>query len=607
MKHILPYFTLLFFLLPSALSAKQPNVIVVMTDDQGYGDFGFNGNPIALTPHLDKLAGESIRLTDFHVAPMCTPTRGQLLTGLDAFRNAAINVSSGRTLLKADLKTMADVFKEAGYRTGIFGKWHLGDNYPFRPEDRGFDETLWFPSSHINSVPDYWDNDYFEDTYTHNGERKKFKGYCTDIFFDEAIGWMNKRARNKAPFFGYIALNSAHWPLFVPDHYREPIREQVEKHPELVSHLSEERKEGLISFLAMGANIDDNVGKLDSFLAKSGLAENTIVVFLTDNGSTFGPEYFNAGMQGKKTTLWEGGHRVPCLIRWPDGSLGESREVNELSQVQDLLPTLADLAGISNIPGNLDGQSLAPIFRKERATLDDRMLVINYSRMPGFKVTYTDGNPAIPQRNGAGVLWRNWRLLEGNQLYDVGTDLHQDNNVAKEFPGIVAKMNKHLDAWWDSVKDDVMKPERVIVGSKSENPSRLTACEWLDVFVDQQRQIRRGDLKNGVWHLTVAESGSYNFKLRRWPKESGLKLTDSLAETVVTDGIYVPGKPLPIAGASLAIKGQSPQTAAADSKDTQIQFNATLSAGPTEIKATFTNATGEPIVGAYYLEIEHVN
>ncbi len=604
---LLLYITLLHIFASIALQGSQPNVIVVMTDDQGYGDFGFNGNPIALTPHLDKLAGESIRLTDFHVAPMCTPTRGQLLTGLDAFRNAAINVSSGRTLLKAGVKTMADVFKETGYHTGIFGKWHLGDNYPFRPEDRGFNETLWFPSSHINSVPDYWDNDYFEDTYTHNGERKKFKGYCTDIFFDEAIKWMTKSAQKNTPFFSYIALNSAHWPLFVPDHYREPIRKQMKKHPELVSHLSEVRKEGLTSFLAMGANIDDNVGKLDSFLANSGLAENTIVVFLTDNGSTFGPEYFNAGMQGKKTTLWEGGHRVPCLIRWPDGNLGESREVSELSHVQDLLPTLADLAGVSNIPENLDGQSLTPIFRKERATLDDRMLVINYSRMPTFKVTYTDGNPAIPQRNGAGVLWRNWRLLEGNQLYDVRTDLHQDHNVAEEFPGIVAKMNKHLDAWWDPVKNDVMEPERVIIGSESENPSRLTACEWLDVFVDQQRQIRRGDLKNGVWHLTVAKSGSYSFKLRRWPQESGLKLTDALQETVVTDGVYVPGKSLPIAGASLAIKGQPQQTATAKSGATQIQFNATLSAGPTEIKATFTDSKEKPIVGAYYLEVEHVN
>lgn len=171
----------------TADQGRRPNVILVMTDDQGYGEFGWTGNPLARTPHIDRLASESIRLTDFHVAPMCTPTRGQLLTGLDAFRNGAVNVSSGRTLLRPELETIADVFGAAGYRTGIFGKWHLGDNYPFRPEDRGFDEALWFPSSHISSVPDFWENDYFDDTYIRNGGRVAYKGYCTDIFFREPV------------------------------------------------------------------------------------------------------------------------------------------------------------------------------------------------------------------------------------------------------------------------------------------------------------------------------------------------------------------------------------------------------------------------------------
>ena len=169
-----------------------------MTDDQGYGEFSCHGNPITKTPNIDALAANAVRLTDFHVAPMCTPTRGQLMTGVDAFRNAASNVSSGRTLLRADLKTIADVYRDGGYTTGLFGKWHLGDNYPFRPEDRGFDEAVWFPSSHINSVPDYWDNDYFDDTYIHNTKREKYSGYCTDVFFSEAIDWMNVEEARQA-------------------------------------------------------------------------------------------------------------------------------------------------------------------------------------------------------------------------------------------------------------------------------------------------------------------------------------------------------------------------------------------------------------------------
>lgn len=187
-------FTFLVLLLlreANASDAAKPNVIIVMTDDQGYPELSVHGNPVLNTPHLDRLHSQSLRLTDYHVSPMCTPTRGQLLTGIDAARNGAINVSSGRSLLRPELPTMGDIFSDNGYATGIFGKWHLGDNYPFRPQDRGFQESLWFPSSHIGSVPDYRGNDYFDDTYIKNGKRQQFTGYCTDIFFDEAIKFIS--------------------------------------------------------------------------------------------------------------------------------------------------------------------------------------------------------------------------------------------------------------------------------------------------------------------------------------------------------------------------------------------------------------------------------
>tara|TARA_R110002072_G_scaffold13481_2_gene56931 strand:+ start:160348 stop:162171 length:1824 start_codon:yes stop_codon:yes gene_type:complete len=581
--------------------AASPNVIVVMTDDQGYGEFSCHGNPITKTPNIDRLASQSIRLSDFHVAPMCTPTRGQLMTGLDAFRNAAINVSSGRTLLQHDLKTMADVFQQAGYRTGLFGKWHLGDNYPFRPEDRGFEEAVWFPSSHINSVPDFWDNDYFDDTYIHNGKRQKYSGYCTDVFFDEARMWMSHD--DDRPFFSYIALNAAHWPWFVPDHYRQPIRDAVNANSDVVKHLQPDKVESLVSFLAMGASIDDNVGQLDAFLKQAGLFDNTIVVFLTDNGSTMGPDYFNAGMRGRKTQLWEGGHRVPCFIRWPAGQIGEPREISELSHVQDLLPTLADLAGVVGVPAKLDGQSLAPIFRGERDSLDDRMLVINYSRMPTFKVTYTKGNPAVPRRDGAGVLWNHWRLLENRRLYNVKVDPHQDHNVANEHPEVVARMREHLEAWWNDVKGDVFEPQRVVIGHDAENPMLLTACEWLDVFVDQQQQVRRADLKNGTWHLNVAKSGRYQIELRRWPRESELKLTAELPETKVTDGVFVAGRSLPVASAIVSINGE-PHAVNIDSSGRSLSMTTRLNTGNLTLKATLVDSDGQPIGGAYYVYVE---
>ncbi|MHB8897506.1 MAG: arylsulfatase, partial [Thermoguttaceae bacterium] len=498
---------------------RHPNVILILTDDQGYGELSCHGNPVVRTPNLDRLHAESVRLTDFHVAPMCTPTRGQLMTGLDAFRNGAMNVSSGRTLLRPELPTMADYFARSGYRTAMFGKWHLGDNYPFRPQDRGFQESIWFPSSHVGSVPDFWNNDYFDDTYLHNGRRESFSGYSTDLFFREAIRWIDAPGAGSRPFFVYLPLNAAHGPHFVPEKYRPPVAESLQKALPPLPPLPAAQQAELVRYLAMVVNIDENVGRLEGFLVDNGLRDDTLLVFLTDNGSTMGPRYFNAGMKGSKVTLWEGGHRVPCFVRWPGGGLLAGKDVAELSQVQDLLPTLIDLCGLEN-PGaaRFDGVSLAGLLRGRQASLADRMLVVNYSRMP-IEVSHpTPVNAATPRRDGAAVLWKRWRLLEDRELYDLQADFHQDENVIDRHPEVAAKMRAHRDAWWAGVKDRASEPQRVVIGSPHENPSLLTACEWLDVFVDQQRQVRLADRKNGVWHLRVAAPGQYRFELRRWPE-----------------------------------------------------------------------------------------
>jgi len=230
---------------------NRPNVILVMADDQGYGDLGCHGNPVLATPHLDRLYRESVRLTDFHVAPMCTPTRGQLLTGIDALRNGAMNVSSGRTLLRPELPTLADLLAAAGYRTGLFGKWHLGDNYPFRPQDRGFHTSLWFPSSHIGSVPDFWDNDYFDDTFLRDGRRERLSGYCTDVFFAEGIRWMQSQAAEHKPFLAYLPLNAPHSPHFVPASYRAAAATAFDRARPTLPALPAGQQQELIRFLAM--------------------------------------------------------------------------------------------------------------------------------------------------------------------------------------------------------------------------------------------------------------------------------------------------------------------------------------------------------------------
>jgi arylsulfatase A-like enzyme len=556
-----------------------PNVILVLTDDQGYGDLSCHGNPVLKTPNLDRLYAESIRLTDFHVVPMCTPTRGELISGVDCLRNGAMNVSSGRTLLRRGLPTIADLFVERGYVTGQFGKWHLGDNYPYRPQDRGFRESIWFPSSHIPSAADYWNNDYFDDVYQHNGRREQFQGYCTDVFFDEAIRWMRRCAEGKEAFFCYIPLNAAHSPLFVPDKYREPYREQPRN---------------VASFFGMIANIDENMGKLDEFLRDCGLRENTILLFLTDNGGTAGVRVFNAGMRGRKIDLYDGGHRVPCFLRWPAGNLRPAGDVGELTQCQDILPTLVDLCGL-NMPAGakFDGISLASLLRGQTDRLPDRMLVVQFSRM----------NHPEPEKGDACVMWGRWRLVQDKELYDVQADPGQKRNVLSDHPEVVAKMRAHYDRWWAGVAPRLNEFSPIHIGSDRENPTMLSPCDWQDVFLDQGAQIRRGDRKNGVWNLMVEREGEYEFSLRRWPQEAAVPIASGVPEYQAVDGRYPPGVALPVAEARLHV-ADFDQRKPVHSDDQAVAYTVSLKAGRTQLQTWFYDAQGKEICGAYYVYVQ---
>jgi len=311
-----------------------PNVVLILTDDQGYGDLSCHGNPVLKTPYLDKLHDESVRLVDFHVAPMCTPTRSELLTGTAALRNGACCACSGRTFTRRGLPTMPEIFARSGYRTAIFGKWHLGDNYPHRPEDRGFQRTVYHLGWGITSTPDYFNNDYFDDFFRTDGALKHFPGYCTDVWFNQAMQWIEERRKAGEPFFVYLSTNAPHGPFFAPEEYKEPYK-----------HLDRDTA----GFFAMVANIDHNVARLDEMLEATGLRENTLLIFMTDNGGTGGIKVYNAGMRGAKASLYEGGHRVPCFIRWPRGGLRAPGDVGAMVHVTDLLPTLVDLCGLKSL------------------------------------------------------------------------------------------------------------------------------------------------------------------------------------------------------------------------------------------------------------------
>ena len=586
----------------------RPNVLIIMTDDQGYPELSVHGNPVLQTPNLDILHGQSIRLSDYHVTPMCTPTRGQLLTGMDAARNGAVNVSSGRALLRPKIPTIANYFSDAGYFTGVFGKWHLGANYPFRPQDRGFEESVWYPSSSIPSVPAYWGNDYFDDVYTYNGKEQRYKGYCTDVFFSEAKRFMLDSVRKKKPFLCYLATNTPHGPFIPKDEDRKAIAQILES-PKF-DHLEENIKRRLSLYLGMIRNIDWNMGKLMKFLDENNLSENTILLFQTDNGSILGPQYFNAGMRGKKTQIWEGGHRVPCFIRWPSGGLGKPRDIEGLTQVQDVLPTLLELCEIEikNVNGQkFDGMSLASIIKDKKKVPEDRMLIINYSRMPGFSNYPSPYSQTQMRADQSAVLWKRWRLLENRELYDLKSDPMQKNNVIENHPKVVAKMRRHLYSWWDTVKHLANNPQRIIIGTKYENPTKLSATEWLDVFVDQQGQIFRGVQKSGYWLLDIAQSGEYEIELRRWPKEADGTISGTLPNGE--------GKALPITEAMLYVSdhnhldiGQKKAyqfeglTKRVTQKDKAITFTMSLKKGPVALHTWF-KGQNNTMLSAYYVYI----
>ncbi len=572
-------FAVLVSAMAFSASAQQPNVIVVMTDDQGYGDLSAHGNPVLRTPSMDKLHSQSVRFTDFHVAPMCTPSRGQLLTGRDAIDNGASFVCMGRSLVREELPTMAKIFGGAGYATGHFGKWHLGDNYPFRPQDRGFQETVHHGAWGITSLADYFGNDYFNDHYRHNGRIEQYTGYCTDVWFEEAMAWIRRQTRDEKPFLVYLPTNAPHVPLWVPQKYIDPYLGKVESR--------------IAKFFGMIASIDENMGRLTALLDELEIADDTIFVFLGDNGTAQGETVFNAGMRGKKRSLYEGGHRVPLFLRWPAGDIGAPRDVDALTHVQDVLPTLLDLTGVA-APSEaaFDGVSVAPLLRGEKQDLSDRMLVTQYGGV-------------FEKHRDAAVMWNKWRLVNGKELYDVGKDPGQAKDVGEEFSETAAKMRAHYDQWWDELMPAAEAYQPIVVGGRAENPARLSASDWNGVYCDNPGCVRDGQALSGPWSIRVERAGRYRFSLRRWPKESGLALSDPAAPLKGEYGDLMAGKALPITQARLRI-GEVELRQRVSPDDQEVVFETELEPGERQLQSWFLDDAGELLAGAYYVEVERL-
>ena len=564
--------------------ASRPNVLIILTDDQGLGDFSFTGNPILKTPNMDRLARESVRLTDFHVCPMCTPTRGQLLTGVDAVRNGATSVTAGRSFIRPGIPTMPELFAEAGYKTGIFGKWHLGDHFPNRPIDKGIHEAVYHLGWGMLQAAPEFDNPLIDGRYFHNGRPKRFTGHCTDLWFDAATAWIKERHAAGEPFLCYLPTNAPHGPHVELDEFTQPYQGK-----------------GPAGFFGMIAHVDKRIGQLDSFLTESGLRDNTIVIFMTDNGGTAGVRLFNAGLRAGKTTYYDGGHRVPCWIRWPAGSLGPPRDIATPTQNQDLLPTLLDLCGVTKpAAAKFDGTSLASLLRGKSESLADRMLVVQYGQ-------------EIKKWESC-VIWGKWRLVKGEELYDVEADRAQATNLAIKHADVLKKMRDHYESWWSGVEskiNDFVPTARL--GSDAEPEAALTSADWEGIYADNTGHIRNavGGPRGSHWHVFVERPGEFEITLRRWPRESKAALGDKYdadAKLAAIGGnTYAPpSKSFPIAAAQLEIAGVRASAKTAPTEQ-EVALRVKLPAGKTTLKAWFQDAGGADLCGAFFAYVRRLN
>ncbi len=443
-----------------SLAGKRPNIVFVLTDDQGYGDLSCHGNPILKTPNIDRLHREGVRFTDFMVSPTCSPTRSALMTGRHEFRNGITHTINERERLTLSATTLAQVLKSAGYATGIFGKWHLGDEPDHWPSRRGFDEMFihgagGIGQSYPGSCGDAPGNTYFSPAILHNGKFEKTNGYCTDVFFNQALKWI-EATKGQQPFYAHIATNAPHGPLQV--------------RPEDEARYSDKVKDADVAkFFGMIANIDDNVGKLLAKLSEWGIERDTLVIFMNDNGGTVGVKVHNAGMRGQKVTPYLGGIRANSFWRWP-GTL-KPADCDRLAAHIDFFPTLAELAGAKitdDVKKQVEGRSLVSLLSNPQADWLDRTLFTHVGRWPvgadrsKFKyATCSVRNSRYQLVTASKGETKNW------QLFDLKADPSEKTDIADKNPDVVKQLDSEYDRWWDSVQPQLVNEDAV---PPAENP-----------------------------------------------------------------------------------------------------------------------------------------
>ncbi|MBN3520110.1 arylsulfatase [Algoriphagus lutimaris] len=490
-----------------------PNIILVITDDQGYGDFGFTGNPHISTPTLDQLAQESVEFTNFYVSPVCAPTRSSLMTGRYSLRTGIRDTYNGGAMMSTEEITIAELLKKKHYVTGIFGKWHLGDNFPMRPSDQGFDESLIHLSGGMGQVGDFTtyyqgNRSYFDPVLWHNNQQQSYQGYCSDIFTEEAIKFIENN--KDQPFFTYLSFNAPHTPLQVPDEYYQKYKdldpsEGFGEDGKPFYPMSESQKEDARKVYAMVENIDDNLNKLFSKLEELEIDDRTIIIFLTDNGPQ--QQRYVSGLRGLKGNVFQGGVRAPLLIHYPE-KYQRSKKIDQLTAHLDILPTIAEVVGI-DLPNDrkIDGKSLIPLMNGDASNFQNRSFFSYWNRK-------------YPERyNNISIQNSGWKLvgktdyqapLEDFELYNLTEDPYEQTNLISTKTSKGRELKIEMDEFYEELIQEkhLVNQPLIQVGFEEENPVFLNRNDAAG-----QRGIWAQEEIYGYWNVLLA-SGTYDFTFK---------------------------------------------------------------------------------------------
>jgi len=504
---------LFFYEMSFAQEKSHPNVIIIMTDDQGYGDLGITGNPHVQTPVIDQFANENIRFNNFYVSPVCAPTRSSLMTGRYSLRTGIRDTYNGGATMASNEVTIAEMLKQANYKTGIFGKWHLGDNYPSRPSDQGFDESVIHLSGGMGQVGDittYFkgDKSYFDPVLWHNNRKEAYEGYCSDIFTEQAISFIEKN--KESPFFCYLSFNAPHTPLQVPEQYYQQYKNidpasGFENDSKPFAKMTEKDKEDARKVYAMVTNIDDNLGKLLKKLNDLNIADNTLIIFMTDNGPQ--QTRYVSGMRGRKGDVYQGGVRVPFYIRYPS-SFERNKDIETMAAHIDILPTIAQICDVE-LPKEriIDGKSLLPLIMGKEVNWVNRSLFFYWTRRypePYYNMALRKGSYKL-----VGMTDYN-APIKDFELFNLEKDSYEQKNIILENKIIANDLKEELDEIYTELitSENLINQPRIVVGDTHENPVILNRND-----AGGQRGIWDQEEIYGKWKVSI-EKGYYDIKFK---------------------------------------------------------------------------------------------